>query len=118
MGGLEHILEGVVNGQGKAVGFHYEGMPNSKGKVINRSKPNKYGVYEATIEVDGTIKSVKSTMFPKEWTPQNVVDAIQEAYKNKTLKKGNTYEATLSSGMKIEMFIDKKGKIISAYPKY
>ncbi len=57
-------------------------------------------------------------MFPKDWTSQQVVDAIQEAYKNKTYSGGNRYKGTLSNGMKIEMLIDNNGKIISAFPKY
>ena len=31
---LEHILEGEINKREKAVGFHYEGFPTTKGSVI------------------------------------------------------------------------------------
>jgi hypothetical protein len=31
---LEHIFEGEINSRGKAVGFHYEGMPTTKGNII------------------------------------------------------------------------------------
>lgn len=34
-GSLEHILEGQLNARGKAVGFHYEGMLTTKGKIIS-----------------------------------------------------------------------------------
>ncbi len=57
-------------------------------------------------------------MFPKDWTSQQVVDAIQEAYKKKEYKDKGNYIGTLSNGMKIEMFIDNNGKILSAFPKY
>ncbi|GAA0086279.1 hypothetical protein UT300007_27180 [Clostridium sp. CTA-7] len=35
-GALEHVLEGELNASGKTVGFHYEGMPNSKGEYNSR----------------------------------------------------------------------------------
>ncbi len=57
-------------------------------------------------------------MFPKDWTSQQVVDAIQEAYKKKEYKDKGNYIGTLSNGMKIEMFIENNGKILSAFPKY
>ncbi len=73
---LNHIFEGE-NIKGQAVGFHYEGMPNSKGKIVgNVDPPNEYGVYRANVEVDGTLKKAKTTFFPKDWTPQQVIDEI------------------------------------------
>ncbi len=121
-GGLEHILAGELNSSGKAVGFHYEGLPGSKGKVIpgTESAQNQFGVYKAKVEVDGVAKVTNggySTMFPKNWTPQQVVDSINEAFSNKVLVTGNTFEGTLASGMKIRMYIDSAGKIIFAFPK-
>ncbi len=56
-------------------------------------------------------------MFPKSWTPQQVVDSINETFSNKVFLNGNTYEGTLANGMKIQMYIDSAGKIISAFPK-
>ncbi|MGG5460157.1 EndoU domain-containing protein [Clostridium sp. B9] len=125
-GALEHILEGEINSRGKAVGFHYEDFPGGKGKVIEgtKSKPNKEGVYTAKVEVDGVKKTSnngKSSFFPDDWTPQQVVDAINEAYKDKEFVKGskNTYVGETKDGMEISMYInDKTGKIISAFPVY
>ena len=50
---------------------------------------------------------------------QNVVDAINEAYSNCELKLGtrNTYQGVANNGMKIDMFLDQSGKIISAFPE-
>lgn len=79
---LNHIFEGEII-KGQAVVFHYEGMPNSKGKIIgNVDPPNKYGVYRANIEVDGILKKAKTTFFPKDWTPQQVIDEINIAFNN------------------------------------
>src|SRR5690625_7247395 len=36
-GALEHILEGELSGSGKAVGFHYDGLPTKKGEEIGRA---------------------------------------------------------------------------------
>ncbi|MGL5870187.1 EndoU domain-containing protein [Clostridium chrysemydis] len=125
-GALKHILEGEINKRGKAVGFHYEGFPGSKGKVIEgtSSKPNKYGVYTAEVEVDGVKKTSnkgRSTLYPKDWTPQQVVDAINEAYNDRQYVKGSkdTYMGETKEGMQISMYLDQKtGKIISAFPMY
>lgn len=45
-----------------------------------------------------------------------MVDAINEAYSNCELKLGtrNTYQGVANNGMKIDMFLDQSGKIISA----
>lgn len=116
--GLNHIFDGEVLKNGKANGFHYEGLPDSKGKVVeNIDPPNEYGVYRANIEVDGVPKKPKSTFFPKEWTPQQVIDATNQAFNNKEVYKNNRYRGETDSGMVIEMII-KNDKIVSAYPLY
>lgn len=123
-GAIEHILEGEINSQGKAVGFHYEGLKSSKGRVIEgtESKENEYGVYTAEVEVDGVKKTSnkgKSSFFPKDLSPQQVIDAINEAYKDREYKSGNEYYGYAKSGMKISMYIDENtDKIISAFPQY
>ena len=118
-GKLKHIFSGEINkNTGKAVGFHYEGLSGVDGKVTKVTKqPNKYGVYEAEVTINGEVKSGGSTFFPKNWTPQQVVDAINEAFSNKTLKNGNLYQGTLSNGMNIRMAVIN-GKITTAYPIY
>src|SRR5690625_689640 len=57
-GALEHILEGEINRNGEAVGFHYENLPTKKGEGIQgtRTDANEHGVYEAEIEVEGIKK--------------------------------------------------------------
>ncbi|MDS1008808.1 EndoU domain-containing protein [Clostridium sporogenes] len=119
---LNHILEGEINRSNMVVGYHYEKFPTSKGKIIEgtKSSPNDLGVYTGKVQVDGVIKKAKSSFFPEEWSPQEVIDAINEAYNNKQFVKGtkNTFRGKSVSGLKIEMYIDNKGKIISAFPKY
>ncbi|MGR6856879.1 T7SS effector LXG polymorphic toxin [Bacillus halotolerans] len=114
---LNHIFDGEIV-KDKAVGFHYEGLSKSHGKVIgNVDPPNKYGVYRANIEVNGVTKKAKSTFFPREWTPQQVINEINLAFDNKVLYKNNRYRGTASNGMTIEIIV-KNGKVVSAYPVY
>lgn len=122
-GALEHILEGELNRKGQAVGFHYDGLPSKKGEVISgtETEPNDLGVYEAKViisDVKKTSNNGKSSFFPNEWTAQDVVDAINEAYDNRSLITGNTYEGLTEEGQVIRMYVDQQEHIISAFPVY
>ncbi|WP_143315114.1 EndoU domain-containing protein [Clostridium sp. HBUAS56017] len=123
-GALEHILEGELNARGKAVGFHYEGMPTAKGNIIQgtESLPNEFGVYAGKVEVNGVLKTTNngvSSFFPKSWSAQDIVDGINKAYNNRIFKSGNEFYGYTSNGMKIKMYIDSNtNKIISAFPEY
>ena len=80
---------------------------------------NELGVYKAQVEVNGIPKISNggfSTFYPKDMSPQEVVDSINEAYSNHVLKTGNEYYGYSSNGMKITMYLDKNSKIISAFP--
>jgi Uncharacterized conserved protein len=123
IGALKHILDGELNARGKAMGYHSQSLRESNGKVIKGSEslPNKVGVYKAKVEVNGIPKlsnSGTSTFFPKNWNAQMVTNSINLAFENKVLIKGNTYSGKLENGMEIRMYLDKNGKIISAFPVY
>ncbi|MBJ8027868.1 EndoU domain-containing protein [Bacillus cereus group sp. N21] len=122
---VKHVFEGEINARGQAVGYHSEVIPNSPGRLMpgTESSPNQYGVYRAEIEVNGVPKTSNggiSTFFPKDWDAQEIVNAINEAYRNKQFVPGtrNTYVGDLPNGMEIQMYINGDGKIISAYPLY
>ena len=120
---IEHIFEGQVNAKGKAVGYHYKGIEGTSGNVIpeTESSTNNFGIYKAKVEVNGIPKTANggfSSFYPKSMSPQEVIGSINEAYRNRVYIRGNTYSGLTSSGMEIEMFLDKNGKIISAYPVY
>lgn len=122
-GSLNHVLKGEINSKGKAVGFHYEGMPGSQGSIVagTKSTPNSFGVYEAKVQVNGILKTSnggKSTFFPTSMSPQQIVDATNQAYANKVFVSGNTYVGIAENGMEISMYIDSAGKIISFFPNY
>jgi len=50
--------------------------------------------------------------------PAQVVDAIYEAYWNRECVSGNLYSGTLANGMQIDMWLDRLGRIKTAYPVY
>lgn len=116
-GTTKHIFEGAINDKGKAVGYHYEGIRNTGGRIIPGTKtlPDKHGVYEGNVAVNGVTKKVASSFFPREWSPQQVVNAINEAYGNKVYVSGSRYRGH-SQGISIEMYLTPEGKIKSAYP--
>lgn len=120
---IEHIFEGNVK-RGKAGGYHYECIKDTAGKVIAGTEVslNDLGVYKAQVEVDGIPKKSNkgySTFFPKDMDPQEVVDAINEAYVNRVFVEGtsNTYRGSAENGLEIEMYLNENEKIISAFPK-
>jgi len=66
----------------------------------------------------GVEKGGVSTMYPDDWSPQQIMNEVQHAYENMELYKGtNIFRGEASNGMKIEMRI-KNGKVESAYPVY
>ena len=120
---IEHIFEGNVK-RGKAGGYHYECIEDTAGHVISGTEVpiNDLGVYKAQVEVNGIPKTANggySTFFPKNMEPQEVIDAINEAYDSRVFIEGtrNTYTGYTKSGIAIEMYIDANGRIISAFPK-
>ena len=118
---IEHIFEGNINKRGKAGGYHYECIEDTLGRIISGTevKLNDLGVYEAKVEVNTILKSGNggySTFFPKDMSPQIIIDSINEAYAMKVFKVGNEYYGYAKNGLKITMYIDKNGKIISAFP--
>lgn len=122
-GALVHILEGELNRQGQAVGFHYEGLPSRKGEVMEgtETEPDENGIYEAEVVVEDIEKQSnagKSTFFPEDWYAQDVVDAINEAYDAREYVNGNTYAGITEEGIVVHMYLDDQEKIISAFPVY
>lgn len=117
---LAHIFEGEINRNKQAVGYHYEGFSHAKAKVIEstRSKTDKNNVYRAKITIDNIEKNAFSSFFPKDWSMQQVVDTINEAYNNRKLQSGNVYNGTTASGITVQMYLTENNKIISAFPLY
>ena len=119
-----HIFEGDINKKGRAGGYHYDMVEGTSGNIIEGTKGpalNDAGIYEAKVEVNGALKKAnggKSTFFPDHMSPQEVVDAINEAYSNKIYQEGSrgVYVGNSKEGIKIRMVLTDDGKIITAYP--
>ena len=115
---IEHIFKG-----NNASGYHYEGIKDTPGRADpeTRSDPDDSGVYTARVTVNGKNKKGNkgySSFFPIELSPQEVVDAITEAYNGREHVNGNTYEGVSEGGIVIDMYLTDDGKIISAFPIY
>ena len=117
-GTMKHIYHGEINKRGKAVGYHHESMMG--GKIIPGTEkvPDKNGVYVAKVEIDGVRKVADSSFFPKEWNRIDVLKAIDEASQTKQQIGSNKYRGVTSSGIKIEMYLNRDGSIATAYPLY
>ena len=84
------------------------------------------GVYKAKVinPISGTVKGGNqgySTFFPDNWTAQQKVDAMNEAYNNRkpVANTRNTYEGITKEGIIMEMYIDENTKqVISSFPKF
>lgn len=119
---LEHIFYGQINAQGNATGYHHESFPDAAGTVIEdtRTQEDSNGVYEGKVVVSGVNKSANkgySSFFPQDWTAQQVVDAINEAYEGRALVSGNTWSG-YANGIEINMYLANDKRIISAFPIY
>ncbi|MED3710586.1 T7SS effector LXG polymorphic toxin [Peribacillus frigoritolerans] len=115
---MKHVYHGEINRRGKAVGYHHESMMGGKIVPGTEKKPDKNGVYMAKVEIDGVKKIADSSFFPKEWNRAEVLKAINEAYQSKEQIASNKYRGITSSGIKVEMYLNKDGSIATAYPLY
>ena len=120
---LEHIFDGTINSQGKATGYHYTRVSDSKGKVIpgTESAPDRHGVFTAKVKVSGVKKNGFSSFYPESWTPQQVVDAINEAYDDALSDSSNPHGSLwigYSGDLEINMYLDNSKRITTAYPIY
>ena len=122
-GALEHIFDGTINKKGKATGYHYSMVEGSKGHIIDgtRSNLDENEVFTAKVEVGDVKKNGFSSFYPESWTPQEVVDAINEAYQDAVNNPQNP-QGDLWIGyhgnLEIDMYLNDKKKIVTAYPIY
>ena len=118
---IEHIFIGTINKKGNATGYHYDAIEDSAGEIIEgtKSMPDSNGVYEGKVKVNGIAKSGNkgySTFYPEDMSPQEVVDAINEAYEAREVLNGNLYAGITDDGIEIDMALTDDDKIITAYP--
>ncbi len=120
---IKHIFNGTINKKGQATGYHYDGIEDSDGEIVEgtKSEPDSDGIYKAQVEVNGIAKSGNrgySSFYPEDMSPQEVIDAINEAYEDREHYTGNVYAGESDGGILIEMYLTDDDKIISAFPVY
>lgn len=120
---LEHIFDGTINSKGKATGYHYTKVSDSKGKIIDgtRSDADENGVFTGKVEVSGVKKNGFSSFYPESWTPQQVVDAINTAYDDALSDKSNPHGSIwigYCGDLEIDMYLNSDKKITTAFPVY
>ena len=118
---VEHIFCGTINKKGNATGYHYDGIEGTAGSIIEgtQSEPDDFGVYTAKVIVDGVKKTSNrgySSFYPEDMSPQEVVDAINQAYDNRELIGDGLYAGLCDAGFEIDMALTDDGRIITAYP--
>lgn len=120
---LWHIFEGEINRSGKPVGFHSRpnGQDPANARIVSiRDKPNRSGVYTATIEIrDGNQwKSKFSSFFPDSLTREDVVQAVLNAYENSSNQSAQPFEGPSGLGFTIQGYTSGRGGINTAFPVF
>ncbi len=117
---IKHLFLGEVktNSKGELIasGFHYGQIRNNGNRIIRRrmTRTNEHGLFQANVVINGVRKKAFSTFFPREWSPQQVVNAVNSAARSGK-RSGN--DRVLGSYQGIKIVINyKQGKIASAYP--
>jgi hypothetical protein len=91
--------------------------------LIEESKKEKdaQGIYEANVIIHDKTKRGFSSFFPSDYSPEDVLKAIEEAYNKRKRVKSRLYEANPTNGILLHFYQTddtELGKITSAYPKY
>ncbi len=120
---LWHVFEGEINRSGKPVGFHSRpnGQDPANSRVVSvRDKPNRAGVYTATIEIrDGNQwKNKFSSFFPDSMSKDDVTKAVLNAYNDSRDKNAQPFEGPSGLGFTIQGYTSNRGGINTAFPVY
>ena len=130
---LQHTLFGEIFNR-KVSGIHHKNYINSDHIKIEKivQGPDKNGIYEVLLKKrdyrfdenknikEWKEKKEKSTFFPDVWDENILYNECFHAFINK--KKVSQNKTTIKwashtiSGIKVEIFTDKMGKLITIYP--
>lgn len=123
---LTHIFDGEINKSGKPVGFHSRPLGKDPekngvklaGLVTVIDKPNKYGVYTAKVWIRQQDKTKTSTLYPDKMSRDEIIQAVLNAYKNRTSLHGEKFSGPSGKGFTIEGYTLGNDCINTAYPIY
>ncbi|MBC8756929.1 EndoU domain-containing protein [Kordia sp. YSTF-M3] len=142
---IEHIFNGHLRSTTIGRGRNRSRVPSTKGihsedlldGIRNRVKPGSRRppnpiddeIYRAQVQMrDGNgnwidklnrgNNTITTTMFPKNWDKQRILEEVAFAFKNKIrdISKTVHYEGTSTNGMKIIFVIDNNGIVKTVYP--
>lgn len=132
--GLARIFEGVkvakltragLVDHYRVRGFHLENaaVMAAHGYTANentRTSPDRHGVYRVGVQMYGKRRNIGSGFFPREWTREQVINAISEALTNKEPYQWGEFErcyiGRTQAGMRIVMELDDAGLVLDAFP--
>lgn len=120
---LWHVFEGEINRSGKPVGFHARpgGIDPANARMLSvRDKPNRLGVYTATISIrDGDQWKEKfSSFFPDAMSKDNIVEAVLNAYNNSGDRNAQPWDGPSGLGFRIQGYTSSRGGINTAFPVF
>ncbi len=120
---LWHIFDGEINRSGKPVGFHSRpnGQDPAGARVKSvRDKPNRAGVYTATIEINdgGQWKQKFSSFFPDSLSRDEVIDVIVHAYNKRNSGNKQPWSGPSGLGFTVQGYTSGKGGINTAFPVF
>jgi hypothetical protein len=84
------------------------------------SKPDQHGVLKSYVELKraGLCRVKATQLFPREWSRQQVLEAIRDVYMTRPLHHpGRTWRGRSSTGIYIFMRLDQDDKIVTAWPR-
>ncbi|MBX2799412.1 MAG: EndoU domain-containing protein [Myxococcales bacterium] len=127
----EHIFRGELTrsagGQLHAKGLHHEsGAAPETHRLTRLSEADEKGVYTVMVELrdpesgEWIRKASPSSMFPRDWSPERVLDEIRSARATAgQVPNGPSHllwEGESESGLVIRGFMNEDGDITSAFP--
>jgi len=120
---LLHVFAGEINRKGKPTGYHSRpnGVDPASARIVRiKDKPNRAGVYTATIEVrdGGKWKEKFSSFFPDSMSREQVVAAILHAYNNSSNPNKQPWSGPSDLGFQIQGYTTNRGGINTAFPIY
>jgi len=120
---LWHVFHGEINRKGKPTGWHSRpgGQDPANARIVSiKDRPNRAGVYTATIEVrdGGQWKSKFSSFFPDNLSQQEVIDVIVHAYSNSKNPNKQPWSGPSGLGFQVQGYTSSRGGINTAFPVY
>jgi hypothetical protein len=119
-----HLFHGEINRRGNAVGYHHRpgGQDAATARATVVDPPNAQGVYTGRVEVfdpatnTWVSKGPLSSFYPDTWTQGRVLLEVRGAYGTRNVTRGNYWEGTSPSGVRIGGYCNPDGSNNTAFP--